>query len=635
MRPLLLLCVVSLACSLEAAAADFPRFHTQEIDPHAGDICYAVTVADINSDGKLDMIVVTEDAVLWYENPRWQKHDIVRKATSRDNVCIQPHDIDGDGRVDFALGAGWPSRDSRKPGTLQWLGRDVQGRWQVHPISFGEPNLHRLRWGDVKGTGRKQLVVAPLQGRGTKGPNWGEGEGVHVLVYDTPQKGGGDDWSVEVADSSMHTVHNLQLIDLDGDRRDEVVLAAWEGVFVLDRDPAGRWSKTRIGTGNQDSKPFKGSSEVKVGRLRQNSPYVATIEPWHGHQVVVYVPASAAHDPAATRSAQELWSRHVIAEPLQWGHAVWCADLDGDGDDELIIGQRDPNKPGSKAPRGPGVFVFDPKPGASPLAFDRYTIDDGGMACEDALTADLDGDGRDDIVACGRATHNVRIYWNRRSSQTDLPPAKADPKINAPFQKPDVKAYIKRFESADRETYARRHAIVAALGLVPGMSVADVGAGTGLFTRLLAEQVGPTGKVFAVDIAPRFLAHITAESRKRGQTQVRTVLGDQDTTNLASDSVDLVFMCDVYHHLEKPARTLASIHAALRAGGKLVVVEFDRVEGRSTSFVLQHVRANQDVFRKEIESAGFRQIPSPQAPKLKENFLCCFVKLPPETKSRD
>jgi hypothetical protein len=99
---------------------------------------------------------------------------------------------------------------------------------------------------------------------------------------------------------------------------------------------------------------------------------------------------------------------------MQWGHAVWTANLDDDDDDELLIGQRDPNKPAAAAPRGPGIFVFDPRPGSMPPTFDRHTIDDGGMACEDALAADLDGDGRADIVAGGRSTHNVRIYWNRK-----------------------------------------------------------------------------------------------------------------------------------------------------------------------------------------------------------------------------
>ncbi len=218
--------------------------------------------------------------------------------------------------------------------------------------------------------------------------------------------------------------------------------------------------------------------------------------------------------------------------------------------------------------------------------------------------------------------------WTQTPAQPETSPrrSKVNPKINEAFKKPNVRDYVKRFESETRENYAHRHEIVAALGLTPGMAVADIGAGTGFFTRLFADKVGPTGKVYAVDISPRFLEHITAEARKHGQGQVVTILGSQDSTNLPRESVNLVFLSDVYHHFEKPEKALASIHQALRPGGRLVVIEFDRVKGRSSAFVLEHVRASQAVFRKEIETAGFTAIQTLKPPPLKENFFLRFEK---------
>jgi hypothetical protein len=324
-------------------------------------------------------------------------------------VCFAPHDIDGDGRVDFALGAAWQPTNTRGGGTLQWVGRDDQGQWQVHPLG-SEPTLHRIRWGDVKGDGRMQLVAVPLQGRGTAPPRWNEGQGVRVLVYSIPEDPANEPWPVEVADDGLHTTHNFQLLDVDDDDQDEILITAWEGVFLLDRGPDGRWTRTKLGEGNQAAEPYKGASEIKLGRLADGSPFLATIEPWHGFQVVVYTPGAS----EGNFGTAGLWDREVIAEPLAWGHAVWCANLDADGDDEVVIGQRDPNRSGD-GPTGPGIFVFDPVPGSDPdsLRFTRHTVDDGGMACEDACAADLDGDGRPEIIAGGRATHNVKVYWNR------------------------------------------------------------------------------------------------------------------------------------------------------------------------------------------------------------------------------
>jgi FG-GAP-like repeat len=413
MRFMILTAIFFLGLTISTVLAQSPRFVAQEIDPHVGNVCYAVTVADVSGDGKLDIVAVTEDSVYWYENPTWKRHDIIRGGTEKDNVCIQPQDVDGDGRIDFAIGAGWRPTDTAKASTLQWLGRDPAGTWRIHPIDYREPTLHRLRWGDVKGTGKKQLVVAALQGRGTRPPNWGEGQGVRVLVYEVPDDPAKRPWPVEIADETLHTIHNLQLVDVDGDRRDEIVLACWEGVYLLDRDETGKWSRTKLGSGNQESTPFKGASEVKIGWLESGFRYIATIEPWHGNQVVVYTQDAMSNPGAKLVVERGEAIRRVIAEPLKWGHAVWCANLDTDKDDELIIGQRDPNSPSTPGVRGPGIFVFDPRPGTYPPVFNRITVDDGGMACEDALAADLDGDGRNDILAGGRATHNVKIYWNR------------------------------------------------------------------------------------------------------------------------------------------------------------------------------------------------------------------------------
>ncbi|MHB1561608.1 MAG: class I SAM-dependent methyltransferase [Isosphaeraceae bacterium] len=212
------------------------------------------------------------------------------------------------------------------------------------------------------------------------------------------------------------------------------------------------------------------------------------------------------------------------------------------------------------------------------------------------------------------------------SGQATKTKGKVDSQINKQFHKANPRDFAKRFESEKRENYALRHEIVASLELKPGMGVADVGAGTGFFTRLFAEKVGPSGKVYAVDISKPFLKHIAEDAKKNHLDQIETVLGSQDATNLPENSVDVVFLSDVYHHFEKPEKSLASIHRALRPGGKLVVIEFDRVEGRSSAFILKHVRASQAVFRREIEDAGFRFLPTPNPPKLKENFFLRFEK---------
>ncbi|MBI1348723.1 methyltransferase domain-containing protein [bacterium] len=199
------------------------------------------------------------------------------------------------------------------------------------------------------------------------------------------------------------------------------------------------------------------------------------------------------------------------------------------------------------------------------------------------------------------------------------------PGVNDSFRDPDVAAFVKRFEVESREVYTRRNEILAACQIQPGQTVADIGAGTGLFTRLFAEAVGPEGRVLAVDITPNFLKHIETSSRAAGLKNVETVLCTADSTELPPESVDVAFICDTYHHFEFPLKTMTSLQRALKPGGRVIVIDFRRVAGESSDWVLGHVRAGQEVFESEIIAAGYLKTREP-ADVLKENYFVEFTK---------
>ena len=197
----------------------------------------------------------------------------------------------------------------------------------------------------------------------------------------------------------------------------------------------------------------------------------------------------------------------------------------------------------------------------------------------------------------------------------------ADPAINRPYAEPQYEEWVERFERPGRELYDKRDAIVARLQLKPGMAVADIGAGTGLFTRLFAQAVKP-GKVYAVDIAQNFVDSIVRDARARGLTNIVGVVNDQSGTRLPQASIDLAFLADTYHHFEQPQAMLRSIHAALRPRGRLAVIDFRREPGKSSAWVMGHVRADQATVIKEIEAAGFKF--SGEAGLLRDNYFLVF-----------
>ena len=382
--------LAGLAASLSPAAI---QFRHEQIEDELG-IGYAVLCEDVDADGDADIVALNETQVIWWSNPGWEKHVVLDGETEADNVAIAAYDITGDGKLEFAIGAAWRPSDTQGGGTLQWIERtdDPDAEWELHSLG-SEPTTHRMRWADTDGDGRGELIIAPLHGRGTKGPKHWVGNGARLLALTPSAKPAAKAWAQEVIDDSFHIVHNFWGFNFDDDKAEELLVASYEGVHLLDRSDSGRWVRLQLGAG-YIGVSIRGAGEIKVGRLGSGKRYIATVEPWHANHIVLY------HEPEDPRSS---WKREVVVKRINGGHALWTADLDGDGSQELAFGWR---LKGSMPYDRTGVAVYDPD------TADVQIVDWGGMATEDLIAADLNGDGRPDIVAAGRATHNLKIYWN-------------------------------------------------------------------------------------------------------------------------------------------------------------------------------------------------------------------------------
>ncbi len=216
-----------------------------------------------------------------------------------------------------------------------------------------------------------------------------------------------------------------------------------------------------------------------------------------------------------------------------------------------------------------------------------------------------------------------------RSATPAPPPPQAEsvkPGINERFLSDDldVDNYVGIFEGESREIAVEHAAIAKTLELQPGMDVADIGAGTGLFLEDLAGAVGDTGKLYAVDISPGFIEHLRERTSAAGLSNVELVLCTERSAELAPRSVDVAFVCDTYHHFEYPAETLYSLFRAVRPNGRLVVVDFERIPGVTSDWLMEHVRADKQTFRAEIEASGFVFEDEIEVEGLAENYVLRF-----------
>ena len=178
---------------------------------------------------------------------------------------------------------------------------------------------------------------------------------------------------------------------------------------------------------------------------------------------------------------------------------------------------------------------------------------------------------------------------------------------NDAYHDPGVAAegWRRLFEGDDREIYRRRDLIMKLAAPRPRMTVADVGAGTGLFAMMLSDAVGAEGRVYAEEVLEKFSRFIAERAARERRSNVVSVMGTETGIGLPPESIDLAFACDVYHHFDHPQEMLASIWRALRVDGEFFLVDFSREPGQSPAWILQHVRAGEAEVVREIEHSGF------------------------------
>ena len=387
-------------CTLAQAAEKVPAFKAQTIDDKI-EIGYGVAVADVDGDGKPDILLADKKQFVWYQNPTWTKHVIAENLTEHDNVCIAARDIDGDGKCEIAVGAEWNPGDTVNSGAVFYLipPSDRTQKWE--PVKLhAEPTTHRMKWvrcgNREDGKPRYDLVVVPLHGRGNKN---GEGAGVKVLAYQMP-KNPKDEWKTEVMCEDMHMTHNFDLIVMPKHYNrpyEPILIAGREGHEIVAPSKFGGWKGFHPVQHNAYTPPLPGAGEVRFSGRVEEAQFTAAIEPMHGNTLVVQTA-----DSLSTKTPP----RTVLDSTLEDGHALACGDLLGLGRDQIIVGWRAMQNKLAKV--GIKMFVPDEKG----EKWTRHLIDDNTMACEDLVLADLNGDGKLDIIASGRRTKNVVIYWN-------------------------------------------------------------------------------------------------------------------------------------------------------------------------------------------------------------------------------
>lgn len=389
------LAVAALAAGPRAAGPAGPvEFAAHDIDAsfRGG---YSVSVADFNKDGKIDVIAnsLAVPELAWYENPGWQRHVIVADTPQIVNQAMA--DLDGDGIPEVAFQSGFAMQAAKSPG-LFWIARSgghPTGPWTAEKIDQF-PTSHHVAWLDLDGDGRKELLNAPLIGENSVAPTYDQDK-ASVFWY-SPK-----DWKRHTVTTDIPgIIHRVRPVRWDAGPRDQFLVASFEGIALYRASGSGdamKFEKQLLSKGHDEKAPRLGASDVGVGTA-DGRRFFASVEPWHGNEVVVYTQKGAA------------WERRVIFDKVSSGHEIAVVDLNGDGRDDIVA--NDNGRVTDRSPNAtPGVHVFFAPADAATGTWEYRRIEDK-LAMNSCVGADINGDGRRDLVCTG-AGGAIRWYENK------------------------------------------------------------------------------------------------------------------------------------------------------------------------------------------------------------------------------